>query len=84
MKAHLFYVEDDESLSFVTRDNLELEGYQVTHCDNGQQAIEIVKNHDFDLCILDVASPTLKASVLPTVTRPKPSSMSRSADKSSL
>ena len=29
-KAHLLYVEDDESLSFVTRDNLELNGYQVT------------------------------------------------------
>ena len=25
-KAHLLYVEDDESLSFVTRDNLELNG----------------------------------------------------------
>lgn len=57
MKAHLFYVEDDESLSFVTRDNLELEGYQVTYCENGQKAIDILKTEDFDLCILDVMLP---------------------------
>ena len=37
-KAHLLYVEDDETLSFVTKDNLELEGYQVTHCKDGKAA----------------------------------------------
>jgi two-component system, OmpR family, response regulator VicR len=57
MKAHLFYVEDDESLSFVTRDNLELQGYKVTYCENGKQAMEMIRNHDFDLCILDVMLP---------------------------
>jgi len=57
MKAHLFYVEDDESLSFVTRDNLELEGYKVTYCENGQKAIETLKTEEFDLCILDVMLP---------------------------
>ena len=57
MKAHLFYVEDDESLSFVTRDNLELEGYQVTYCEDGQKAIDIIKTENFDLCILDVMLP---------------------------
>ena len=57
VKAHLFYVEDDESLGFVTRDNLELQGYQITHCSDGQQALDLVKNQDFDLCILDVMLP---------------------------
>ncbi len=56
-KAHLFYVEDDESLGFVTKDNLELQGYQVTHCKEGQSAIEMVKEKHFDLCILDVMLP---------------------------
>jgi len=37
-KAHLLYVEDDESLSFVTRDNLELSGFTVTHCPDGNVA----------------------------------------------
>ncbi len=57
MKAHLLYVEDDESLSFVTRDNLELKGYQVTYTDNGQQAMQMVRQQSFDLCILDVMLP---------------------------
>ena len=47
-KAHLFYVEDDESLGFVTRDNLELQGYRLTHCSDGQKAMELVKKEHFD------------------------------------
>lgn len=57
MKAHLLYVEDDESLGFVTRDNLELNGYQITHCVDGKAALETLKNQKFDLCILDVMLP---------------------------
>jgi two-component system response regulator VicR len=45
-KAHLFYVEDDESLSFVTRDNLELNGYTVTYCADGQQALDVIRSGD--------------------------------------
>ena len=57
MKAHLLYVEDDESLSFVTRDNLELQGYTVTCCENGKMATEAIKKNDYDLAILDVMLP---------------------------
>jgi len=56
-KAHLLYVEDDESLGFVTRDNLMLQGYEITHCMEGQSALEAVRNRNFDLCILDVMLP---------------------------
>ncbi len=56
-KAHLLYVEDDESLSFVTKDNLELQGYKVTHCMDGQEALDVLKIEQFDLCILDVMLP---------------------------
>ena len=57
MKAHLLYVEDDESLSFVTKDNLELQGYRITYCEDGLKAMEVIKQNDFDLCILDVMLP---------------------------
>jgi len=57
MKAHILYVEDDESLSFVTRDNLELQGYQITHCSDGKEALTLIHEQDFDLCILDVMLP---------------------------
>lgn len=57
-KAHLLYVEDDESLSFVTRENLELSGYEVTYCDDGRKAMDTIKSGQrFDLCILDVMLP---------------------------
>jgi len=59
MKAHLLYVEDDQSLGFVTRDNLELQGYQITHCSDGQEAIDTFDAQHFDLAILDVMLPNV-------------------------
>lgn len=58
-KANLLYVEDDESLSFVTRDNLELSDFAVTHCPDGPAALELIQgaSFDFDLCLLDVMLP---------------------------
>lgn len=57
MQPHLLYVEDDESLSFVTRDNLELQGYRITYCADGASAMQKIKEDQFDLCILDVMLP---------------------------
>ncbi|NJB87147.1 DNA-binding response OmpR family regulator [Lewinella marina] len=58
-KARLLYVEDDESLGFVTRDNLELNGFEVVHLADGQQAARRIAEEklDFDLCLLDVMLP---------------------------
>jgi two-component system, OmpR family, response regulator VicR len=57
-KAHLLYVEDDESLSYVTRDNLELNGYQITYFDDGRKALNAIESgSQYDLCILDVMLP---------------------------
>jgi len=64
-KAHLLYVEDDESLSFVTRDNLELNGYEVTYCEDGQKALDTIRStQKFDLCILDVMLPEVDGFTL--------------------
>jgi DNA-binding response OmpR family regulator len=64
-KAHLLYVEDDESLSFVTRDNLELNHYEVTHCDDGKKALQVIQSgQKFDLCILDVLLPEVDGFAL--------------------
>jgi two-component system, OmpR family, response regulator VicR len=58
-KARILYVEDDESLSFVTKDNLEQAGYEITHCSDGRKAVETVKAQRFDLCLLDVMLPEI-------------------------
>ena len=56
-KARILYVEDDETLSFVTSDNLSLNGYDVVHCLDGEVAMTAFANGHFDLCLLDVMLP---------------------------
>ena len=58
-KAKILYVEDDETLSFITKDNLELNGYNVTHCEDGMSALECYRNKQFDICIFDVMLPKM-------------------------
>lgn len=53
-KARILFVEDDVYLSFVTKDNLELAGYEILHSGNGREAFEIFTSNKVDICILDV------------------------------
>lgn len=57
--AKIFYVEDDENLSFVTKDNLELEGYEIDHFADGKTAWKNFLKEKYDLCLLDVMLPEL-------------------------
>ncbi len=58
-KPKLLYVEDDLNLGYVTQDNLQLNGYEVTHCENGAKAKDLINTKTFDLFILDVMLPKL-------------------------
>lgn len=58
-QAHLLYVEDDETLSFVTKDNLELNDFKVSHAKDGKEALRMFSNGSFDLCLIDVMLPEL-------------------------
>lgn len=58
-KVSILLVEDDENLAFVIKDNLRLNGYEIVHKADGQQAIEAFENHQFDLCLLDVMLPKI-------------------------
>jgi two-component system, OmpR family, response regulator VicR len=64
MPAKILYVEDDPSLGFVTKDNLELQGYQVNLCDDGAKALAAFKQQVFDLCVVDVMLPGLDGFAL--------------------
>jgi DNA-binding response OmpR family regulator len=57
MSIHILLVEDDPTLAFVTKDNLEEAGYSVTHCPDGVKGWNTFKEGHFDLCILDVMMP---------------------------
>lgn len=59
MAARILYVEDDKNLSFVTKDNLEEEGYHVHHFSDGKEAWRSFMKEKYDLCLLDVMLPEL-------------------------
>jgi DNA-binding response OmpR family regulator len=56
-QSKILYVEDDQSLAFITKDHLELSGYDVTHCSDGDQALQEFNSQTFDLCLFDVMLP---------------------------
>lgn len=53
----ILYAEDDETLAFLTKDNLEQNGYEVVHCVDGNLCMEAFRKENFDICILDIMLP---------------------------
>lgn len=53
----ILLVEDDQTLNFIVKDNLEQNGYVVTSADNGEAAIKTFKAAKFSLCLIDVMLP---------------------------
>ncbi len=58
-KPVILYAEDDETLSYVTKDILEQNDYEVIHAVNGKLGLEAFKSQDIDLCVLDVMMPIM-------------------------
>lgn len=69
--ARILYVEDDLTLSFVTRDNLERAGYTVESCDDGITAYDKINTGNYDLYILDVMLPKIDGYTLARKIREK-------------
>ncbi|AIG30186.1 transcriptional regulator [Flavobacterium psychrophilum] len=65
----ILYTEDDETLAFLTKDNLEQNNYNITHCNDGQIALDTFKNNPFDICILDIMMPKIDGFELATAIR---------------
>lgn len=58
-KYKILYAEDDETLAFLTKDNLE-QYYDVTHCVNGEECLDSFKNNLYDICIFDIMMPKME------------------------
>jgi DNA-binding response OmpR family regulator len=55
----LLLVEDDEALRFIVKDNLEQNNYKVDVAENGEVALKLFSQNNFDLIILDVMLPKI-------------------------
>ncbi len=58
-KKKILLVEDDETLAMVYQQRLELEGFEVKHSVNGEQALSDAVEFKPDLVLLDVMMPKL-------------------------
>ena len=69
--SKIFYVEDDQNLSFVVKDCLEIAGHQVNHFSKGDEALKAFLKFNYDICILDVMLPNLDGFSLVKAIRDK-------------
>jgi DNA-binding response OmpR family regulator len=56
---HLLIVEDETRMAELLRKGLSEEGHVVTCASDGAQGLEVAKNYDFDVIILDLMLPRL-------------------------
>jgi DNA-binding response OmpR family regulator len=56
-RGKILLAEDDRNLAFVIKDNLQDEGFEVTHASDGEAAWQQFQKNDFDICLLDVNMP---------------------------
>ncbi len=58
-KQQLLLVDDDPNLILLVKDYLEFRGYDVIAAESGNEALEILKQHNPDLIICDVMMPDM-------------------------
>ncbi|HAU52932.1 MAG TPA: DNA-binding response regulator, partial [Sphingobacterium sp.] len=55
----ILYVEDEPSLGMIVADSLEANGFNVTHCSNGHEALEAFTAARPDILVVDVMMPVM-------------------------
>ncbi len=58
-KYKILYAEDDATLAYLTKDNLEQGNYEVSHFGDGLSCLAAFKNDTFDVCVFDIMLPKL-------------------------
>lgn len=59
MKKRILVVDDEISIRMGIRKFAEYQGYDVTGADNGREALELCRQQDFDLIIMDIMMPEM-------------------------
>ena len=68
-KYKILYAEDDQTLAYLTKDNLEQHNYEVLHVADGKLCLDTFKNEVFDVCVFDIMLPKLDGFALATEIR---------------
>jgi two-component system, OmpR family, response regulator VicR len=68
-RSRILYVEDDDTLGYITSENLERKGYEVVLSQDGESALQLFRMESFDLCLLDVMLPRLDGFTLARIIR---------------
>ena len=58
-KPKILLAEDDINLGFVIKDNLEMNGFEVMLCKNGEEFLKLFKKIKPNICVLDVMMPKM-------------------------
>ncbi len=67
-KKKVLYVEDEETLAFLTSDNLE-QHFDVVHCANGKTGLDTFCKNQFDIVVTDIMMPEMDGFELATEIR---------------
>ncbi|ADU21152.1 MULTISPECIES: response regulator transcription factor [Ruminococcus] len=57
--AKILAVDDEAKIRTIIREYAEFEGYEVAEAADGMEAVEMVKNDDFDIIVMDIMMPRL-------------------------
>ena len=57
--ARILAVDDEAKIRTIIKEYAEFEGYEVAEAADGMEAVEMVKNEDFDIIIMDIMMPRL-------------------------
>ncbi len=55
----ILIVDDEEKIREVLREYGEFEGYEISEASDGMEAVNLCKNNDFDLIVMDIMMPKL-------------------------
>ena len=56
-KTKILLAEDDLNLGTILKEFLEVKGFDVTHCLNGEEALIKFNSEEYNICILDIMMP---------------------------
>lgn len=64
MSHQLLLVEDDQSLGYILKEYLEINNFNIDLAKDGRKGLSKIKEHDYDLCILDIMMPKMDGYTL--------------------